>query len=233
MPMFTGFQRTNQPFITARPVELFAGIPKTDFGNNGTLPYAQMGNMTAWWETSNSITLNSGNVSSMLDKLNSYNMQQATAANQPLWVQQDSTVRGLSEITFTSGKSLSAGNILTIGTGNLSACVVFMLNATTPSNNDIIFCQSQNNGASNSGEWCIRVTAGTSNILTQFFDEVSAKSTTVTTLTLGVVYIVHIVIDRTNGRLYNYVNNGVQSATIATTGSNLNPAAALKLNSAG
>ena len=77
--------------------------------NNGLVLPSSISGLQLWLESSTNITLNSGNVSSWIDKTQSINYAQATALNQPPYLTNE--INGLQALNFT-------GSPITLGSGS-------------------------------------------------------------------------------------------------------------------
>jgi len=132
--MFRGFQSAG-PGITAtttRPKNLFAGFANTAFGDfNGLQGNIPSDSLVAWFnpqiiDPTNGITLNGSTVSSWKDTSGTYNLIQATAANQPTLVQNSLTYKGRNYLSFDSTDFLQL-NASTLGIGTNAVYTVLSL----------------------------------------------------------------------------------------------------------
>lgn len=130
--MFKGFQSTGVFGTTVKTKQMFNGIPSTGFsqaeGIQGAIP---TDSLVAWFnpqiiDSSTGITLNGSTVSSWKDTSGTYNLVQATAANQPTYVQSSATYRGRNYLSFDGGDSLSLVNNLGLGTNSVMSYFIIL-----------------------------------------------------------------------------------------------------------
>jgi hypothetical protein len=132
--MFRGFQSAG-PGITAtttKPKNMFAGFANTAFGDfNGLQGNIPGDSLVAWFnpqiiDGTNGITLNGNTVSSWKDTSGTYNLIQATAANQPTLVQNSQTYKGRNYLSFDSTDFLQL-NASTLGIGTNAVYTILTL----------------------------------------------------------------------------------------------------------
>lgn len=222
--MFKGFQ-TAGPGMTAtttRPKNMFAGFPNTSFGDlNGLQGNIPSDNLVAWFnpqivDPTNGITLNGSTVSSWKDTSGTYNLIQATAANQPTYVQNSQTYKGRNYLTFDTTDNLRlAASTLGIGTNGVYTIISLYFSSipATAFNYSIYY----GSGAfTTGGDYAIRTsTGGLRQVL--FFDTTLKVATTI--VDVAQLSLKGIEINRTNGLMYLHVSNVFRfnSTAIATT----------------
>jgi hypothetical protein len=222
--MFKGFQ-TAGPGMTAtttRPKNMFAGFPNTSFGDlNGLQGNIPSDNLVAWFnpqivDPTNGITLNGSTVSSWKDTSGTYNLIQATAANQPTYVQNSQTYKGRNYLSFDTTDILSLNNSqLGVGTNGVYTVLslYFFSSPATAFNYALNYGSLVLNVA---GDYAIRTT--TSGVRQVIFIDTSLKNIT-TSVDVAQLSLKGIEINRTNGLMYMHQSNifRIGSVAISTT----------------
>jgi hypothetical protein len=210
--MFKGFQ-TAGPGMTAtttRPKNMFAGFPNTSFGDlNGLQGNIPSDNLVAWFnpqivDATNGITLNGSTVSSWKDTSGTYNLIQATAANQPTYVQNSQTYKGRNYLTFDTTDILRLNaSTLGIGTNGVFTvlCLFYFTNNATLNTQALVYGPGT---LTTGGEYVLRTTAGGARQGIFFDTSVRAAGTTADVAQLS---IKGIEINRTNSLLYYHAGN--------------------------
>ena len=245
--MFKGFQNTsNNPRVTQNTSNLFAGIPSIT--STSSVPYSVIndGSIIAWWNGSYGVTTTTAStVSSWVDVIGGYTFSQSTASLQPTFIASDPLFNGYPSINFGTTSTLSAGNVLNIGTlAGMTMIIVGRTNNVTSAGLAFLSKDSGSNPANN-GEYQIHVYPGT-NLANSYYDSGGLRFPTQTVIPLSCNIISSNVIDRTAGLLsaYNYVpyqfignttyniNGAVSSAStaIVTGTTNYTPTAPLNIN---
>jgi hypothetical protein len=217
--MFKGFQ-TAGPGMTAtttRPKNMFAGFPNTSFGNlNGLQGNIPSDNLVAWFnpqivDASNGITLNGNTVSSWKDTSGTYNLVQATAANQPTYVQNSQTYKGRNYLSFDSTDFLQL-NASTLGIGTNAVYTILTLYFFSVNNTTGFSAIRYNNGTSTPGDYMFATsTAGVSVIF--YFDSV-LRFVNFSNLTAQ-LSLKGVEINRTNSLMYGHLNNNFRQNSTA------------------
>lgn len=218
--MFKGFQ-TAGPGMTAtttRPKNVFAGFPNTSFGNlNGLQGNIPSDNLVAWFnpqivDASNGITLNGNTVSSWKDTSGTYNLIQATAANQPTYVQNSQTYKGRNFLSFDTTDTLQL-NASSLGIGTNPVYTILSLYFFSVNNTSSFSAIRYNNGTTTPGDYMFATsTAGVSSLF--YFDSV-LRVVSFGNLSAQ-LSLKGMEINRTNSLLYGHLNNNfrVNSAAI-------------------
>jgi hypothetical protein len=216
--MFKGFQ-TAGPGMTAtttKPKNLFAGFPNTSFGNlNGLQGNIPSDSLVAWFnpqivDATNGITLNGSTVSSWKDTSGTYNLIQATAANQPTYVRNSQTYKGRNFLSFDTTDFLQL-NSSTLGIGTNEVYTILSLYFFSVNNTSGFLAVTYNNGLSN-GEYGFGTT--TAGIRRLFFVDTSVRSLAVGTDTANLI-LKGMEINRTNGLLYTHIGNSFRNNQLA------------------
>lgn len=216
--MFKGFQSAG-PGMTAtttRPKNLFAGFPNTAFGDfNGLQGNIPSDNLVAWFnpqivDGTNGITLNGSTVSSWKDTSGTYNLVQATAANQPTLVQNSLTYKGRNYLTFDTTDFLQL-NASTLGIGTNGAYTVLSLyyfsNNVTPGLSAIRY----NNGSTTPGDYAMGTT--TSGLRTTFYFDNALRNINATADPAS-LSLKGMEINRTNGLMYSHIGPIFRNASV-------------------
>jgi len=222
--MFKGFQ-TAGPGITAtttRPKNMFAGFANTAFGDfNGLQGYIPSDNLVAWFnpqivDPTNGITLNGSTVSSWKDTSGTYNLIQATAANQPTYVQSSITYKGRNYLTFDTTDFLQL-NASTLGIGTNPVYTVLSLYSLTSPATAFQYGLYYGSGTfTTGGDYAIRTT--TSGLRQGVYFDTALRFPT-TTVDGAQLSLKGIEINRTNGLIYMHQSNifRIGSVAILTT----------------
>jgi len=226
--MFKGFQNTGQGITatTTKPKNMFAGFPNTAFGDfNGLVGNIPSDNLVAWFnpqivDGTNGITLNGNTVSSWKDTSGTYNLVQATAANQPTYVQNSPTYKGRNFLSFdtTDNLQLSASQ-LGIGTNPILTVLVLHFSTINSNPNPVLRYQSTvTNGSYGIGS----STGGVDQVF--FQDTTGFRFLTTNASPAGIMTLRGIEINRTNGLLYYHFRRTwrFSSTAIPTTLTNYN-----------
>lgn len=219
--MFKGFQ-TAGPGMTAtttRPKNMFAGFPNTAFGDfNGLQGNIPSDNLVAWFnpqvvDPTNGITLNGSTVSSWKDTSGTYNLIQATAANQPTYVQSSITYKGRNYLVFDSTDFLQL-NASTLGIGtNAVYTIISLYSFTSPTTSTQYAIQYGGTGTLNTpGEYGIRTTTGGVRQVYFFDTAIRAPSTSADSTSLS---LKGFEINRTNGLMYMHQANSFRIGSVA------------------
>jgi hypothetical protein len=217
--MFKGFQSAGQGITatTTKPKNLFAGFPNTSFGNlNGLQGNIPSDNLVAWFnpqivDATNGITLNGSTVSSWKDTSGTYNLIQATAANQPTYVQNSQTYKGRNYLVFDTTDTLQL-NASTLGIGTNPVYTILSLYYLSVNNTTGFRLVQYNNGLTTPGDYSFATsTAGVSVLF--YFD------TTLRLINFGnlsaQLSLKGMEINRTNSLLYGHLNNNFRVSTAA------------------
>ena len=215
--MFKGFQTAGQGITatTTKPKNLFAGFPNTSFGNfNGLQGNIPSDNLVAWFnpqivDAANGITLNGNTVSSWKDTSGTYNLVQATAANQPTYVQNSRTYKNRNHLSFDSNDFLQL-NASTLGVGTnpvYTIITLYFLSVNTTSGYIALIY-----GSGGAGQYAFTTTTagGRAINFVDTFTRVINASPDVASLTLKGMEI-----NRTNGIMYSHFGNTFRFATVA------------------
>ena len=217
--MFKGFQSTGQGITatTTKPKNLFAGFPNTSFGDfNGLQCNIPSDSMVAWFnpqiiDGTNGITLNGNTVSSWKDTSGTYNLIQATAANQPTYVQNSQTYKGRNYLTFDTTDFLQL-NASTLGIGTNPVYTILSLYYFSNNLNSSFSAIRYNNGSSTPGDYTFGTSTGGVNVIFYFdsalriinFGNLSAQ-----------LSLKGMEINRTNSLLYGHLNNNFRQLSVA------------------
>ena len=218
--MFRGFQSAG-PGITAtttKPKNLFAGFPNTSFGNfNGLQGNIPSDSLVAWFnpqivDASNGITLNGNTVSSWKDTSGTYNLIQATAANQPTYVQNSQTYKGRNFLSFDSTDTLQL-NASTLGIGTNAVYTILTLYFFSVNNTSGFFPVLYGSGP---GQYSFNTTTAGSR---QFIFNDGTTRVISSGADTATLFLKGLEINRTNGVMYSHIGNAfrVSSAAILTT----------------
>jgi hypothetical protein len=222
--MFKGFQ-TAGPGMTAtttRPKNLFAGFPNTSFGNlNGLQGNIPSDNLVAWFnpqiiDPTYGITLNGNTVSSWKDTSGTYNLVQATAANQPTYVQSSLTYKNRNYLTFDTTDFLLL-NPSQLGIGANPAYTILSLYFFSSPATAFQYAMYYGGGSfTTAGEYGLRTTAGAVRQVIYFDSSLKSVGTTIDTAQLS---LKGFEINRTNGLMYFHQSNQfrIGSTSIVTT----------------
>ena len=217
--MFKGFQSAG-PGITAtttKPKNLFAGFPNTSFGNlNGLQGNIPSDSLVAWFnpqivDPTNGITLNGSTVSSWKDTSGTYNLIQATAANQPTYVQNSQTYKGRNYLSFDSNDTLQL-NASTLGIGTNAVYTILTLYFFSVNNTSLFKAIQYNNGTTTPGDYSFATSTGGVSVIFYFdsglrlvnFGSLSAQ-----------LSLKGMEINRTNSLLYGHFNNNFRQSSTA------------------
>lgn len=220
--MFKGFQNTGQGITatTTKPKNMFAGFPNTAFADfNGLVGNIPSDSLVAWFnpqivDGTNGITLNGNTVSSWKDTSGTYNLVQATAANQPTYVQNSQTYKGRNFLSFDTTDFLQL-NASTLGIGTNAVYTILSLYFYSVNNISLFKAISYNNGLNNGEYFLGTSTAGVRQF--SFFDTsqklISGVADTATLTLKG------LEINRTNSLMYSHIGNNYrfQSTAINST----------------
>ena len=220
--MFKGFQSAG-PGITAtttKPKNLFAGFPNTSFGNlNGLQGNIPSDSLVAWFnpqivDSTNGITLNGNTVSSWKDTSGTYNLIQATAANQPTYVQNSQTYKGRNYLSFDTTDTLQL-NASTLGIGTNAVYTIITLYFYSVNNISGFAAIRYNFGLGNGEYGIVTTTAGVRQFL---FNDGTARTISTGTDT-AILLLKGLEINRTNGLMYSHIGNAyrVNQLAISTT----------------
>jgi len=219
--MFKGFQSAG-PGMTAtttRPKNMFAGFPNTSFGDfNGLQGNIPSDNLVAWFnpqivDPTNGITLNGSTVSSWKDTSGTYNLVQATAANQPTYVQSSLTYKGRNYLTFDTTDFLQL-NASTLGIGTNGAYTVLSLYFFSNNVTSGLFAIRYNNGTTTPGDYVMGTSTG--GIRTALYNDGTLRGVS-GAVDLAQLSLKGVEINRTNSLIYahNGSNFRVGSAAIS------------------
>jgi hypothetical protein len=220
--MFKGFQSAG-PGMTAtttKPKNMFAGFANTSFGDfNGLQGNIPGDSLVAWFnpqivDGTNGITLNGNTVSSWKDTSGTYNLIQATAANQPTYVQNSQTYKNRNYLSFDTTDTLQL-NASTLGIGTNAAYTILSLYFF--SRNDVAGHRAINyNQGLNNGEYLLGTTGSGTRGFT-FFD--TSLRTITGPLDTATLFLKGFEINRTNGLMYSHIGNSfrLSSTAISTT----------------
>lgn len=213
--MFKGFQSAG-PGITAtttKPKNLFVGFPNTSFGNfNGLQGNIPGDSLVAWFnpqiiDGTNGITLNGNTVSSWKDTSGTYNLVQATAANQPTLVQNSQTYKGRNYLSFDSNDFLQL-NASTLGVGTNAVYTILTLYFFSVNNSSgysaLLYTSpgAYTFGTTTAGGRSINFT----DTVTRFINAVAEPA---------VLTLKGMEINRTNGLMYSHFRNVFRFASTA------------------
>jgi hypothetical protein len=215
--MFKGFQSAG-PGITAtttKPKNLFAGFPNTSFGNfNGLQGNIPSDSLVAWFnpqivDGTNGITLNGNTVSSWKDTSGTYNLIQATAANQPTLIQNSQTYKGRNYLSFDSTDFLQL-NASSLGIGTNPVYTILTLYFLSVNNTSGYIALIYGSGGA--GQYAFSTSTGglRSINFTDTFSRVINGASDSASLTLKGMEI-----NRTNGLMYSHFGNTFRFASVA------------------
>ena len=243
--MFKNFQKNSSiAQLKKSSPSLYNGVPSNAITNAPSV-IVNDGTMLAWWEGSYGITLNGTTVSAWVDKISGYSFTQATASLQPAFIAYDPLFNGYPSLNFTGTNTLSAGNVLNIGTlAGMTMIIAGRTNNNTSAGQAFLSKDTGGNPSTN-GEYQIHVYPGTS-VANSYYDSGGLRFPAQVSIPLSCNLISANVIDRTAGLLwgYNYIPyqylgnatynlNGTVSAlstTITTGTTNYTPTAVLNIN---
>jgi hypothetical protein len=209
--MFKGFQTAGQGITatTTKPKNLFAGFPNTSFGNfNGLQGNIPSDNLVAWFnpqiiDGTNGITLNGNTVSSWKDTSGTYNLVQATAANQPTYVQNSQTYKGRNYLSFDTTDSLQiTSSTLGIGVNPVYTVLAVYQNSVAISGNAVVRYQT----SGGAGQYTITHTTGGVDQI-QFIDASATRTRSASTVLTNTLLLRGLEINRTNGLFYLHYRN--------------------------
>jgi hypothetical protein len=220
--MFKGFQ-TAGPGMTAtttRPKNMFAGFPNTSFGDlNGLQGNIPSDNLVAWFnpqivDATNGITLNGSTVSSWKDTSGTYNLIQATAANQPTYVQNSQTYKGRNYLSFDSTDFLQL-NASTLGVGTNPVYTILTLYFISVNNSSGYVSLIYGSGAA--GQYVFSTSTGGIRSI-NFIDSGGTRTINASAEPASLT-LKGMEINRTNGFLYSHFTNTFRfnSVAISTT----------------
>ena len=216
--MFKGFQSAGQGITatTTKPKNLFAGFPNTSFGDlNGLQGNIPSDSLVAWFnpqiiDGTNGITLNGNTVSSWKDTSGTYNLIQATAANQPTYVQNSRTYKNRNHLNFDTTDFLQL-NASSLGIGTNAVYTIITLYFFSVNNTSGFQGLIYGSGApgqyslgttTSGGRSLIFVDSGGTRVINSVADPAS--------LTLK-----GLEINRTNGLMYSHYTNTFRFANTA------------------
>ena len=217
--MFKGFQ-TAGPGMTAtttRPKNMFAGFPNTSFGDlNGLQGNIPSDSLVAWFnpqivDATNGITLNGNTVSSWKDTSGTYNLVQATAANQPTYVQNSQTYKGRNFLSFDTTDTLQL-NASTLGIGTNPVYTILSLYYFSVNNTSGFSAIRYNNGSSTPGDYLLGTSTG--GISVGFYFDSVLRNLSFGTLTAQLL-LKGIEINRTNSLLYTHNGISFRAGSVA------------------
>ena len=230
--MFNGFQQTGIRAITNNPSNMFAGFSERAIGGGSTTNIIQNG-LAAWWLSQQGVVLNGSAVASWTDVIGGYTFTQATATNQPTFISADSTYNGYPSITFPSStQTMSAGNVLNIGTQAGMTIIMALANLHAPGG---VAVQPIIKSNSAGGSYFINMynDSSNNNYLSYFVDTSTNQTPYIqTTSSISTKYVAAEIIDRTNGILRTYQNYVTSTVAISTSLTNYTPSSSLLLNQA-
>lgn len=219
--MFKGFQAVGQGMTatTTKPKNLFAGFPSSSFGNvNGLEGNIPSDSLVAWFnpqivDGTNGITLNGNTVSSWKDTSGTYNLVQATAANQPTYVQNSRTYKNRNFLSFDSTDTLQL-NASTLGIGTNAVYTIITLYFYSVNNSTGFAALIYNSGGAGQYLFGTTTAGGRSISFNDGTNRVINSAADTATLSLKGMEI-----NRTNGALYSHFGNTfrISSAAISTT----------------
>ena len=231
--MFKGFQQTGKARITYAPSQMFQGFPSNNFAQSPN-PWIVSDSISAWWDSQNGITLNSGiTVSAWVDKISGITLSQATASKQPTYIAADGNIRNypsLNNLSNINLAQLSAGNVLGIG-GNMGQSMTFVIN-TNGYQNSGLWGKSNGSNMVAGGDWEFQYFNGA---IFNYNDGVIVKSASAQqNAGFSGLSVYTLVIDRTNGFIYNYYNgNNAVSTAINTSATTFSSTTSFALNQFG
>jgi len=207
--MFKGFQNTGGFGTSVRTRQMFGGVPSTSFGQaegiRGAIP---PDNLIAWFnpqivDATNGITLNGNTVSSWKDTSGTHNLIQATAANQPTYVQNSQTYKGRNYLSFDTTDSLQiTSSTLGIGTNPVYTVLAVYQNSVAISGNPVVRYQT----SGGAGQYAItHTTAGVDQV--QFTDASATRTRSAGIALTNTLLLRGLEINRTNGLLYLHYRN--------------------------
>ena len=221
--MFKGFQSAGQGITatTTKPKNLFAGFPNTSFGNlNGLQGNIPSDSLVAWFnpqivDASNGITLNGNTVSSWKDTSGTYNLVQATAANQPTYVQNSQTYKGRNFLSFDTTDTLQL-NASTLGIGTNPVYTILSLYFFSVNNTTLFSAIRYNDGTFTPGHYLFGTSTAGVNVI--FYFDSALRSLNFGNLSAQ-LSLKGMEINRTNSLLYGHLNNNfrVSSTAILST----------------
>jgi hypothetical protein len=202
--------------------------------NNGLVLPSSISGLQLWLESSTNITLNSGNVSSWIDKTQSINYAQAVALNQPPYLTNE--VNGLQALNFTGLLvTLAGGNTNLLNNANgLTAFFVIKPNAV-PLSNTIAFYVSTGTTIG-SARFALQLTTGQKFQAVLRRDDADSSSTLASAKNFSTAnYQIVCIQYNASTRAGNiYINNpntaDVTSATFGTVGTNISATNGLGTN---
>jgi hypothetical protein len=207
--MFKGFQNTGGFGTSVRTRQMFGGIPSTSFGQaegiRGAIP---PDNLIAWFnpqivDSSFGITLNGNTVSSWKDTSGTYNLVQATAANQPTYVQNSQTYKGRNYLSFDTNDSIGiTSSTLGIGINPVYTVLVVYQNSVGVSGNTVVRYQT----SGGAGQYSITHTTGGVDQI-QFTDVSATRTRSANIILTNTLLLRGLEINRTNGLLYLHYRN--------------------------
>jgi hypothetical protein len=195
---------------------MFAGFPNTSFGDlNGLQGNIPSDNLVAWFnpqivDATNGITLNGSTVSSWKDTSGTYNLIQATAANQPTYVQNSQTYKGRNYLTFDTTDTLQL-NASTLGIGTNPVYTILTLYFLSVTNSSGYSSLRYNAGLSN-GEYNFTTSTGGLRAMI-FIDTVSRQINNGQEASSLILRGMEI--NRTNSLMYSHYGNAFRVASLA------------------
>jgi hypothetical protein len=220
--MFKGFQTAGQGITatTTKPKNLFAGFPNTSFGNlNGLQGNIPSDSLVAWFnpqiiDGTNGITLNGNTVSSWKDTSGTYNLVQATAANQPTYVQNSQTYKNRNHLTFDTTDFLQL-NASSLGIGTNAVYTIITLYFFSVNNTSLF--RGLVYGSASPGQYIFGTTTGGGRQVT-FVDSGGTRSISTSSDTASLT-LKGLEINRTNGLMYSHFGNTfrITNTAISTT----------------
>jgi hypothetical protein len=219
--MFKGFQSTGGFGTSVRIRQMFGNVPSTSFGQaegiQGAIP---SDNLVAWFnsqivDSSFGITLNGNTVSSWKDTSGTHNLIQATAANQPTYVQNSATFKGRNYLSFDTTDSLQiTSSTLGIGVNPVYTVLALHFNSINSNPNPVLRYQS----VVTTGSYGLG--ASTAGIDQGYFQDATSNRIVSTNQgPAGVLTLRGIEINRTDGRFYYHFRRNwrILSTTTLTT----------------